>query len=78
MSKIIGKNIRSYPCQNPLLGYMGTVDVTVVLVEGVFGDYTAYCRVGDENFVAKHGNKIPFEEAQVHFCNGLEEKKYRR
>lgn len=55
----------------------GFVSVKTVLVEGEIGDYAAYSGQGDDQWVAAHGNKIPFEEAQVHFCNGLERERYR-
>jgi len=71
--KIIGANKRSYPSQTR----DGRVDITVVLVEGTIGDYSAYCGSGDEEFVARHGNKLSFNEAQAHFYNSLEREKYR-
>jgi len=81
--KIIGENKRALPHNNPMLGDsgvmgIGTVDIIVVLVEGGAHDYAAYiCGGDDPQFAAAHGNKISFTEAQAHFCNGLDEKKYR-
>ena len=73
MSQIIGKNVRAYPRE--VRG--DYVEVSTVLVLGEIGDYAAYSGVGSTQWVARHGNKIPFAEAQVHFCNQLEESKYR-
>ena len=74
MSKIIGVNDRYYPREGD---FMDPVNVKVVLVEGNIGDYAAYAGSGSKEFVAAQGNKISFEEAQVHFCDQLEEEKYR-
>ena len=74
MYKIIGKNIRCYPSKNVLEGF---VEVKTVLVEGEIGDYAAYSGCGSDQWVAAHGNKIPFEEAQIHFCNSLDRERYR-
>ena len=75
--KIIGQNKRCYPAQNPLLEFPSDVEITVVLVEGDIGDYAAYVGIGDPQWIAAHGNKISFKEAQVHFCDQLEKDKYR-
>lgn len=73
MNKIIGVNSRSYPAQN-MDGY---IDVKFVLVEGDIGDYAAYAGCGTDHFVAMQGNKLSFNEANIHFCGGLEKEKYR-
>lgn len=74
--KILGTNRRTYPMQ---VGDMpGAVDVTVVLVAGAVGDYAAYVGVGEDQWIARFGNKLSFEEASLHFPMGLEEKRYRR
>lgn len=73
MSKIIGVNKRCYPAQN-IVGY---IEVSVVLVEGGIGDYAAYCGQGSDEFVAAHGNKISYDEANIHFCGVLQKEKYR-
>ena len=73
MHKIIGENVRCYPAQNG----QGYVEIKVVLVEGVIGDYAAYAGCGTNQFVAAQGNKISFNEANVHFCGSLEKDKYR-
>lgn len=75
--EILGVNRRSYPtkaayealdrgapldeCDNLY------VSVVVVLVGGEVGDYAAYIGGGDPEFVARHGDKLCFEEAKVHF-----------
>jgi hypothetical protein len=73
MDNIIGKNVICYPAQNQ----QGYVEVKVILVEGVIGDYAAYAGCGDDLFVARQGNKISFKEANIHFCGRLEKEKYR-
>lgn len=37
--------------------------VTSVLLSGGIGDYAAYIGIGAPSWVAKHGNKLGFEEA---------------
>lgn len=49
----------------------------VVLVEGEIGDYAAYIGHGDADWVARHGDKLSFEEALCHFPIGLKREKYR-
>ena len=77
---ILGVNTRSYPKEliyttnAPEEPY---VEITVVLVCGDIGDYAAYAGCWTPRFVAKLGNKIPFEEAQVHFCGALRRECYR-
>ena len=51
-------------------------EVTTVLLSGAVGDYTAYVGAGPVEWVADHGNKIPFELAQILFP-GIEETRYR-
>ena len=74
MSKIINVNRRTYPCEGRFTG----VNVTVVLVEGGNDDYAAYVGVGSDDWIARHGDKLRFEEAIIHFPIGLKEEKYRR
>ena len=72
--KIIGVNARSYPSQV----LVSRTSVLVVLVEGDIGDYAAYAGCGAPEWVARHGDKICFEEACVHFPGGqLDAAKYR-
>lgn len=87
--KILSRNLRHYPTQMGTEGidHSGKfVDdwaeyppcVMTVLVEGDIGDYAAYTAVTDDPiWAAKHGNKISFQEAQVHFPYGLKKEKYR-
>jgi len=73
MSKIIGVNRRTYNAP----GWI-PVDIIVVLVSGEIGDYAAYISAGTSaEWCQRHGNKISFEEAVVHFPIGLEKDKYR-
>lgn len=51
--------------------------VTVVLVGGGANDYAAYVGIGSPSFVARHGDKLSFEEARIHFPVGLEKDRYR-
>jgi hypothetical protein len=51
--------------------------IIVVLVQGQIGDYAAYAGIGSPEWVAKHGDKIRFEEAVIHFPQGLVKEKYR-
>jgi hypothetical protein len=49
-----------------------------VLVAGDIGDYACYVGHGTPEWVARHGDKISFEEACLHFPGGqLEKEKYR-
>lgn len=73
MSKIINENIRGYAHE-----LYGRQDVRTVLVEGEIGDYAAYVGIGSSEFVSQQGDKLSFEEAQIHFPVGLERNKYRR
>lgn len=89
MSKIIGINKRWYPGETRSVGLGGDtmsaangwgdpVCLCTVLVEGGIGDYAAYQGIGDRpEWIAQHGDKISFTEANVHFCGALEEGKYR-
>jgi len=74
MSTILAKNERYYPTQHSLLE---PICVKVVLVAGAIGDYAAYAGIGSDEFVASNGDKISFDEAQIHFPIGLEREKYR-
>lgn len=74
MGKIIGVNDMWYPREGDPAD---PVNIKVVLVEGQIGDYAAYAGSGSDSFVAAQGNKIPFEEANAHFCGQLVKEKYR-
>lgn len=84
--KIISVNRRHYPAQASVIGhlpFMAGVDQSdnppptlTVLVEGEIGDYAAYTGHGDPQWVARHGDKISFAEACIHF-RGIEKEKYR-
>lgn len=77
MAKIIGVNKRNLPTEQPhSLVNQRCQDITVVLVEGTIGDYSAYYGVGSDEWVAAHGNKLHFTEAQAHFPS-IEKSKYR-
>ena len=52
------------------------VEVKTVLVEGQIGDYAAYTGIGSDDYVMRRGDKISFEEAQIHFPIGLVKEKY--
>ena len=69
---ILSVNRRSYPSEGRTY-----ISITVVLVVGGIGDYAAYIGEGAPEFVARHGNKLSFEEACVHFPVGLERHRYR-
>jgi hypothetical protein len=86
MSRIVGKNVRTYPREarpgEPNLAgwHPDGCTVTVVLVAGdeLVGDYAAYAGAGSPEWVARYGDKIPFEEACVHFPGGqLVRERYR-
>jgi len=71
--EILGVNRRTY--KGP--GWIET-DIIVVLVAGHIGDYAAYIATGrNPEWCARHGDKLCFAEAQIHFCNGLQKEKYR-
>lgn len=77
---ILGINKRYYPKQGD---FMGTHDenpppTLCVLVAGEVGDYAAYVGHSENpEWVARHGDKICFEEACVHFPSGLKRELYR-
>jgi hypothetical protein len=74
---ILSVNERWYPSPDGL----DRKPITVVLVAGAIGDYTAYVGAGtkdDAEGIARHGDKLSFTEACCHFPYGLEEAKYRR
>jgi hypothetical protein len=84
--KIIGVNVRYYPAQASVVGKpnikleafeLGEIDQTedppptlAVLVEGDIGDYACYVGHGEPEWVARHGDKISFDEACCHFPGG--------
>lgn len=75
--KILAVN-RRY-CVGPELSHGRCIALTVVLVEGDIGDYTAYMGLGeDDQFIAAFGDKISFKEATCHFPVGLKEELYRQ
>ena len=80
-SRILGVSARCYPMQDassPFGQSMNPPTLKVVLVAGDIGDYAAYAGFGEDQFIARLGNKISFEEACVHFPGQLELKKYRQ
>ena len=72
--EILGVNRRTYNAP----GWV-PVSIICVLVGGTIGDYAAYISAGDSpEWCARHGDKISFEEACVHFPGGqLKREKYR-
>lgn len=67
MGKLLGSNKRYYPGINQ----ERNIPLNVVLVEGDIGDYAAYAGLSEnDDFVAKYGDKISFEEACCHFPGG--------
>ena len=71
--KILGINKRCYPMHDmdePGGWSMSAPEISTVLVEGDIGDYAAYTGIGPPDWVARHGNKVSFEEACVHFPGG--------
>lgn len=49
-----------------------------VLVAGDIGDYAAYTGHGSPEWIARHGDKISFEEACCHFPGGQLKKEHYR
>lgn len=81
--RILGVNTRTYPKQGTEYPEHGGFDlegstVLVVLVAGDprVGDYAAYAGAGSPEWVARHGDKIGFAEACVHFPGQLEADHY--
>lgn len=80
MGKVLRTNRRSYRTSLGL-----EVHVLTVLVEGSIGDYAAYTGAYLEHeglqqgveHARRHGDKLSFAEACIHFPN-IEEGKYRR
>jgi hypothetical protein len=71
--QILGVNRRTYPRQGhtgQLLDGEQGCTVTVVLVGGAINDYAAYIGQGEPWWVAKHGDKLSFAEACIHFPGG--------
>jgi hypothetical protein len=55
------------------------VPIIVVLVGGHIGDYAAYISAGDSpEWTKRHGDKLSFEEACIHFPNSLKAELYRK
>ncbi len=90
--KILGVNTRHFPCQAGFVRSLaadielGSIEgwscmppaTLAVLVEGEIGDYACYVGHGTPDWVARHGDKISFEEACCHFPGGqLKREKYR-
>lgn len=75
--KILGVNKRSYPKEGATR-FEEYTNLKVVLVAGDIGDYAAYSGDGSDEWVAKNGDKLSFEEACAHFPGGqLKEERYR-
>ena len=87
--KIIGVNTRHYPAQASTLKHPGIffageiVDQSenppptlAVLVGGDNEDYACYVGHGDKDWVARHGDKVSFQEANCHFP-AIKKEKYR-
>lgn len=72
MNNIISINTKCYPSEER----EGMVCLTTVLVEGAIGDYAAYIGEGSPQWVARHGKKLFFDEAILHFP-GLGRENYR-
>lgn len=75
----IGVSRRTYPIE-PAYEECAALrfEITVVLVAGEAGDYAAYIGGGSMEFVARHGDKLSFEEACCHFPGGqLKKELYR-
>jgi hypothetical protein len=84
MSKILGVNRRHYPAQASIIGHKGFIvpgegyidqsenppPTLAVLVQGDIGDYACYVGHGSPDWVARHGDKISFDEACCHFPGG--------
>lgn len=77
--RILGVNTRTYPVEGPGGAPMRPgYTVRVVLVEGGIGDYAAFVGAGAPEWVARHGSKVSFDEACVHFPGGqLDRERYR-
>lgn len=72
---VLSVNERWYPTPDGL----DRRPVTAVLVEGAVGDYAVYVGAGtkvDAEGIARHGDKLKFEEACCHFI-GLKRERYR-
>jgi len=75
--KILGINRRSYPVVGQA-GAFDRIEISVVLVAGAVGDYAAYVGSGLPQDIARHGDKVSFAEACIHFPGEqLEEARYR-
>jgi len=77
---VAGINRRCYPSEYlPNTGRNDQTTVITVLVASspLVGEYSCYNGIGSPEFVRRHGDKIPFEEAQVHFTGQLERERYR-
>lgn len=74
---ILGVNVRSYPTECKTWDGCYT-SVAVVLVAGTNDDYAAYAGCGTPEWVARHGDKVTFDEACIHFPGGqLDRERYR-
>lgn len=73
MGEILGCDERWYVPE----GTSTEVCVRTVLVAGEANDYAAYQGIGSKEYVAAHGDKVPFAEANAHFCGQLEHSRYR-
>lgn len=69
---ILGRNERSLPNE-----FGEPINYKVVLVSGSIKDYAAYVGRGSLEWIARHGDKLSFEEANLHFCGALSRERYR-
>jgi len=75
MGDIVGISRRSYPSETD---YDGDLPTVVVLVAGYNNDYACYIGHGTPEWVARHGDKLTFEQACQHFPGDqLKPEKYR-
>lgn len=82
-ASVIGKSKIAVPPE--LMDELGEFDQSddppptlAVLVAGEIGDYACYVGHGEPEWVARHGDKISFEEACCHFPGGqLDRELYR-
>jgi hypothetical protein len=73
-NKILGVSTRSYQRETGQ-----HLMLSAVLVLGYLGDYAVYCGFGTPEWIARHGDKVSFEEACCHFPGWqLEREKYRK
>ena len=77
-AKIIGCDDKFYPVQPGLeKDEWGAIPTRWVLVAGEVEDYACYVGHGTKEWVARLGDKVSFQTANIHFCGQLEESRYR-